>query len=170
MKRWQTVLMIVATLGVATAIALYKQVLSLSSDPSSSELTAIANVAQSDPTVTALGRLEPQGGVIDVAPNVLGTSSILVSELRVQLGDRVEAGELIAILGNHPARQAAVAEAQQQVDTANARLAQVQAGAKIGDINAQEAAIARLTAQQHGDIHAQQARIARLSAELQQYH
>ena len=165
MKRWQSVLMIVATLGVATTIALYKQALSLSPDSASSDL--MANTEQPTPKVTALGRLEPDGGVIDVAPNILGTSSILVNELHVQLGDRVEAGDLIAVLGNHTTRQAMVVEAQQQVDTAAARLAQVQAGAKIGDIRAQEAAIARLNAQQQGDVSVQHARIARLTAEWQ---
>ncbi|MEO1620783.1 MAG: HlyD family efflux transporter periplasmic adaptor subunit [Cyanobacteria bacterium J06632_3] len=159
--------MIVALLGITTTVALYQQVLSLSAGASVSTVVAEAKDETAAPKVTALGRLEPQGGVIDVAPNVVGTSRILVSELHVKLGDWVEAGELIAVLGNHAAHQAAVVEAQQQVNTAAARLAQVQAGAKTGDIQVQEAAIARLNAQLQGDILAQQARITRLNAELE---
>ena len=165
MKRWHAIWTIVAILGITTTVALYRQVLALSAGASVPPVVAEGEVAATN--VTALGRLEPQGGVIDVAPNILGTSHILVSELHVQLGDWVEAGELIAVLGNHATHQAAVIEAQQRVNTAAARLAQVQAGAKTGEIRVQEAAIARLNAQLQGDILSQQARIVRLTAELQ---
>ncbi|MEM9150972.1 MAG: HlyD family secretion protein, partial [Cyanobacteria bacterium P01_F01_bin.3] len=165
MKRWHAIWTIVAILGITTTVALYRQVLALSAGASVPPVVAEGEVAATN--VTALGRLEPQGGVIDVAPNILGTSHILVSELHVELGDWVEAGELLAVLGNHATHQAAVIEAQQRVNTAAARLAQVQAGAKTGEIHVQEAAIARLNAQLQGDILSQQARIVRLTAELQ---
>lgn len=164
LKRPQVVVIVVMTLGLAVTVVLYKQILFLFPNKSVSS-DVIASIEQPEPVVTALGRLEPDGGVIDVAPNVLGTASTLVSELRVQQGDWVEAGELIAILGNYLAHQAAVAEAQQQVHVATARLAQVGAGAKVGDAKVQEAAISRLKVQQQGDISAQQARLARLRAE-----
>ncbi|MEO0769996.1 MAG: hypothetical protein AAFY72_11280, partial [Cyanobacteria bacterium J06649_4] len=82
MKRWHAIGIIVALLGLTTTGALYQQVLSLSVGASVSSVVAEDNVVVGETEarkVTALGRLEPQGGVIDVAPNVVGTSRILVS-------------------------------------------------------------------------------------------
>ncbi|MEM9003000.1 MAG: ABC exporter membrane fusion protein [Cyanobacteria bacterium P01_F01_bin.86] len=116
-------------------------------------------------TVTALGRLEPEGEVIQLmAPTSAQESRI--QELLVQEGDYVEAGEAIAILDNRDILQAALTSAQEQVRIAEAGLAQVQAGAKAGELQAQEAEIARLRAEEAGILATQQATIDRLQAEV----
>ncbi len=117
-------------------------------------------------TVTALGRLEPQGETIDlIAPTA--TQENRIEQLLVEEGDRVQAGEVIAVLDNRDRLQAVLQQAQEQVKIARAQLAQVQAGAKSGDLQAQRAEISRLEATQTGDINAQQATIARLVAEVE---
>lgn len=115
--------------------------------------------------VGALGRLEPQGEVIHLsAPASL--EGARVAQLLVHEGSRVRAGEVVAILDSHDLRLAALEQAQKGVQVAQSALAQVRAGAKAGDLTAQEATIARLKAELRGEITAQEATIARLEAEL----
>lgn len=117
-------------------------------------------------TVTALGRLEPQGEVIKLAaPSSVNGSK--VDQLLVQEGDRVQAGQVIAVLDSRDQRQADVAAAQEAVSVAEAQLAQILAGAKQGEIAAQQATIDRLQAVRQGDINAQAAAIDRLQTELE---
>jgi HlyD family secretion protein len=124
-------------------------------------------VNQSKPqTVTALGRLEPQGEVIRLSAPT-STNGNRVDQLLVQEGDRVKPGQVIAILDSRDRLQAAVQQAEEQVRVAEARLAQVMAGAKRGEIQAQQAEVARLEVDRQGNIAAQRATIARLTAELQ---
>lgn len=116
-------------------------------------------------TVTALGRIEPQGEAINlIAPT--STQENRIEQLLVQEGDRVEVGQVIAVLDNRDRLQAALQRAEEQVQIARAQLARVQAGASTGEIAAQQAEIARLQAAQTGDISTQQATIARLEAEV----
>lgn len=117
-------------------------------------------------TVTALGRLEPQGEVIRLSAPA-SNSGNRVEQLLVQEGDRVEAGQVVAILDSRDRLQAAYEQAQEEVRVAQAQLAITQAGAKQGEINAQQAEIARLEAQRQGDLEAQEATVARLEFELQ---
>jgi HlyD family secretion protein len=115
--------------------------------------------------VSALGRIEPQGEVIQLAPTPdLGGSKI--AQLLVQEGDRVTAGQVVALLDNHRRAEAAVELARQEVKVAEADLAIVQAGAKQGDINAQTANLQRVKAQLEGEIVANQAEVERLKAQL----
>jgi len=116
-------------------------------------------------TVTALGRLEPRGEVIRIATPTSAEGN-RVAELRVKEGDRVQKGQVIAVLDSRDRLQASLEQAQEQVRVAQANLAKVQAGAKSGEIEAQRAAIARLQAEKTGDEEAQQATLARLQAEL----
>ncbi len=117
-------------------------------------------------TVTALGRIEPQGEVIKLSAAVSAEGS-RVEKLLVKEGDRVKAGQVIAILSSYDRQKAALKEAQEQVKVAQANLNRTQAGAKRGEITAQKAAIARLKAERLGDIDAQTATIAKFQAELQ---
>lgn len=117
-------------------------------------------------TVTALGRLEPRGEVIQLSAPTSNQGN-RVDRLLVQEGDRVKAGQVIAILDSYSQRQAALAEAEEQVGAAQANLAVTQAGAKQGEIDAQRAEIARLEAERQGTIQAQVATVARLQSELQ---
>ncbi len=115
-------------------------------------------------TLSALGHVEPMGQVIQLAiPSSAGSSRL--EELRVAEGDRVEAGDIVAILDNRDPLQAALLRAQGEQLKAEAALAQVQAGAKQGEIQAQQALITRLEAESTNQIQAQQAIVAQLQAE-----
>ncbi|MEH1796833.1 MULTISPECIES: ABC exporter membrane fusion protein [unclassified Nostoc] len=116
-------------------------------------------------TVTALGRIEPQGKVIKLSAAVSAEGS-RVEELLVKEGDRVKAGQVIAILNSRDRLQAEFQEAQEQVKVAQANLNRTQAGAKRGEIAAQKAAIARTEAERQGNINAQAATIERFQAQL----
>ena len=116
-------------------------------------------------TVAALGRLEPQGEVIRLsAPN--SQTGIRVNQLLVKKGDKIRQGQVVAILDSYIPNLAALEKAKRQVEVSQANLQQVEAGAKVGDIFAQKAAIARLEAELRGSFFTQKATIARLEAEL----
>lgn len=132
--------------------------------PSSSE-TPTEVTAPEITTVTALGRIEPSGEIVQIsAPS--STQGDRVAELLVQEGDTVEAGQTIAILDSRDRLQAALNQAQERVRVAEANLAKVKAGAKSGEIEAQRATIARIRAERDNDIAAQEATVSRLAAEL----
>ena len=115
--------------------------------------------------VTALGRIEPEGEAIQLSPSPdLGGTKI--SQLLVKEGDRVAKGEKIAILDNNARSQADLELAKQDVKVVEANLAIVKAGAKSGEITAQEATIKRIQAELRGEITANEAQIARLEAQL----
>jgi HlyD family secretion protein len=90
--------------------------------------------------IGALGRLEPEGEVFKVAPPAVGFSS-RVAKVLVKEGDRVKVGQPIAVMDSYPSQQMAVEQARAQGLEAEAKLAQVKAGSKLGDVNAQKAAI-----------------------------
>lgn len=131
--------------------------------------TAAPTTAQTKPTVqkvTALGRLQPEAEVRKLsAPLALDGDRI--AQILVKEGDRVQVGQMIAILDSRDRLQTAVLQAKQQVAVAQAKLAQVKAGAKTGEIQAQQATIERLQAQYQGDKKGQEELIARLEAQWQ---
>ena len=128
------------------------------------------NLPKATPTpaklaVTALGRLQPDGEVTNLsAPN--SVNGVRVERTLVKEGEEVKAGQVLAYLENYARATAALQQALDQLEVAKARLAQVQSGAKPGDIAAQKAAIARLESQLKGDVAAQQATINRIQAEV----
>lgn len=115
--------------------------------------------------VTALGRLEPEAEVIRLSAP-LSLDGDRVAQLLVKEGDSVKAGQVVAILDSRDRLQDALEQAQEQVKVARARLAQVKAGAKTGELQAQAATIARLRAELAGEIAAQNATIARWQSEV----
>ena len=116
--------------------------------------------------VTALGRLEPESEVVRLAAP-LALDGDRVSELRVREGDQVRAGQVVALLASETVLAAEYNEANRQVQVAEARLAQVKAGAKTGDINSQRAAVNRVQAEWQGNTDAQRAQLSRLRAQWQ---
>ncbi|MEM7762276.1 MAG: efflux RND transporter periplasmic adaptor subunit, partial [Cyanobacteria bacterium P01_A01_bin.40] len=70
------------------------------------------------------------------------------------------------ILDSRDRLKAALKQSQEQVKVAQANLDLVKAGAKTGEIEAQEAAIARIEAERDNDIMAQQATVSRIEAEV----
>ncbi len=126
--------------------------------------TSVVEAPPAVKKVTALGRLEPQGEVINLSAP-LNLDGDRLKKLLVEEGDTVKAGDVIAILDSQKRLQDAVLQVKEQVRMAQAKLAQVQAGAKTGQIKAQEATIARLQSEKTNQIAAQQATIYRIQAE-----
>ncbi|MEM7595581.1 MAG: biotin/lipoyl-binding protein, partial [Cyanobacteria bacterium P01_A01_bin.83] len=116
-------------------------------------------------TVTALGRIEPQGEIIPISVSAAAEGDRL-EELLVKQGDQIKQGDVIAVLDSRDRLQASLNQAQEQVTVAQANLAKVKAGAKTGEIQAQQAAIARIEAERSNNILAQSAMVSRMSAEL----
>jgi HlyD family secretion protein len=115
--------------------------------------------------IAALGRLEPEAEVLHLAVPV-ALDGDRIAELKVKQGDRVQAGQVVAILDSRDRLQDALQHAQEQVRVAESKLAQIRAGAKSGEIQAQQAAIARLEAEQVGELAAQRAEIDRWESEV----
>ncbi len=115
--------------------------------------------------VAAMGYLEPKGEVIQVSAPAFAEGA-RVDQLLVQRGDRIDAGQVIAVLDSRDSLQAALEQAKTQVQVAQARLNQVKAGAKQGAIDAQSATVERLKAELEGQMVAQKASIARLQAQM----
>ena len=114
--------------------------------------------------VAALGRLEPEGQVLKIAAP-LSLDGDRVREWRVKEGDRVTQGQTIAVLDAQGYLQNEVMQQQEQVNVARAKLAQVRAGAKQGEVDAQRAEVARSAAQSAGEARTQREAIARLQAQ-----
>ncbi|PZO37184.1 MAG: HlyD family secretion protein [Pseudanabaena frigida] len=146
---------------LATGISIYS-VLSSSKPNTTNNTPAISSVPL---PVTALGRLEPEGEVMRLAAPVALEGDRL-KELRVQVGDRVKAGQIIAVLDASDRFADEVVQAKAQVEIAQAEFARVRAGAKQSEIQAQEATIVRLQADLRGGDAAQSATISRWQSEV----
>lgn len=162
--RWRVVL--IASLAVATGLVSFY---SFSQNKFRSQVqTPPANPPKATPVkvaVTALGRLQPEGEITTLsAPS--STNGIRVERLLVKEGEQVKAGQVLAYLEDYSRSTAALEQSLDKLQIAKVKLAQVKAGAKPGDIEAQKAAIARLESQLKGDVATQQATINRIQAEL----
>lgn len=86
--------------------------------------TALAQVGAAPPArnlgVTALGRLEPKDGLIRIAGP--SDTSVVIAELRVDEGDRVESGQVVAQLDTFAVRKAGVARVEAELANAKAEL------------------------------------------------
>ena len=118
-------------------------------------------------TVTALGRLEPEGEVIKIAASSSGQGGQgnKIDKLLVKEGEEVKARQVIAVLDNSDKLKAAYEKAKEAVAIAQANLAKIQAGAKTGEIDAQKAEIGRIRAQSLGEERAQRETVSRLEAQ-----
>ena len=87
--------------------------------------------------VSALGRVEPESKIrrVSIASSVSGDR---IEKLLVQEDDEVKKGQPLAILNSYGSLQAALKEAEEKVAVSRAKLNQVLAGAKQGEIRAQE--------------------------------
>ncbi|MDX2271464.1 MAG: HlyD family efflux transporter periplasmic adaptor subunit [Cyanobacteriota bacterium] len=116
-------------------------------------------------SLTALGYLKPSGDVIQVGVPSNGESN-RIEQLLVEEGEVVEVGQVIAILDSREGLEASLAQAQAQWQMAKATLAQVEAGAKEGEIRAQAATIERIRMDTQNQIDGQKATVEQLAAEL----
>jgi HlyD family secretion protein len=90
----------------------------------------------------------------------------LVEQLLVKEGSKVSTNQVIIILDSRTRLKSLVIQAQEQLKIAQARLSQVQAGAKIGQINAQKSTVEKVKADLDGQMKEQKATIAKLKAQL----
>ncbi|MDJ0571609.1 MAG: ABC exporter membrane fusion protein [Pleurocapsa sp. MO_192.B19] len=130
-----------------------------------SEPEPVTQVMPEIKTVTALGRLEPSGEIIQISVSSSAEGN-RIEELLVNQGDEIKQGQVIAVLDSRDRLEAALNQSQEQVRVAEATLAQVKAGAKTGEIQAQQAAIARIQTERDNNIAAQTAMVSRMEAEL----
>ncbi|MCU0526733.1 MAG: HlyD family efflux transporter periplasmic adaptor subunit [Elainella sp. Prado103] len=115
--------------------------------------------------IAALGRVEPAGSVIKVS--VVNAKDSRVDRLLVQEGDRVVAGQMIAVLQGLDQQQAVVAEAERNLVVQQAKLNQTRAGnSTVSQVMAQQAAIARLQAKLRTETIEKQAQREGKAAEL----
>lgn len=84
----------------------------------------IAVLSEGD--VVALGRIIPRGDVIQVA-TPSGAGDARIAEINVREGDRVNAGDVLAVLDNLPQLQSSVASAQANIGVREAILSQTRA-------------------------------------------
>lgn len=117
--------------------------------------TPTAVVAAEPAGVGALGRVEPASRIRKLAQPG-GFSVNRVEKLMVTEGDRVEAGEILAVLSDADRKDAAVAQADAVAAEARATLQKVKAGGSPSQIGEQQAKIASLIEQE---------RMTRLDAE-----
>lgn len=115
--------------------------------------------------ITALGRIEPKTQIIKISAPLIFNSD-RVAQLMVEEGDGVAKGQVIAILESRDRLEDSLRQAREQLKVAEAKLSQVQAGAKSGEIEAQAAAVRRLKAQWEGERASQQANLQRLEAQI----
>lgn len=87
--------------------------------------------------VSALGRIEPETKIrrVSVSGSVSGDR---IEKLLVQENDEVKQGQPLAILNSYGSLKASLDEATEMVAVNRSKLAQVQAGAKQGEIRAQQ--------------------------------
>ena len=127
---------------------------------------AQAQVKQSK-QVVALGKLIPKGEVIKLS--VANAEDSRVNQILVEEGDRVEKGQVIAILQGSDRRERDLEEAEKAVELAQARLAQTRAGeTKQAELAAQQATISRLESQLRNETAEKRAAIASAEAQLTQ--
>jgi HlyD family secretion protein len=133
--RWPKALAVVVVVAVAALGAAWKY--SAARTPTE---TAPKPPVQPLDTISSLGRLEPRTRVIELTvPN--DSYMARVEELKVHEGERVAAGQVLVVLDSNRQKKAALREGETKLRVEKARLAQIKAGAKLGDLNAQEAAV-----------------------------
>jgi HlyD family secretion protein len=114
--------------------------------------------------ITSIGRIEPRTEVIKIsAPLIFNADR--VAKLLVEEGQSVRVGETLAILESRDRLEDNLKQAQEQLKVSMAKLNQVKAGAKTGEINAQAATVRRLQAQWEGERASQRANLQRLEAQ-----
>jgi HlyD family secretion protein len=125
------------------------------------EEAAKAKIEPARPAVTALGRIEPEGEVIDIS----GPSGERIGQLLVQEGQQVKKGQPLVYLESYQERQADRDFAADQLREAQALLKSETA---YGQAQIQEARSRReqITDPKTAEILAQRATISRIKAEL----
>jgi HlyD family secretion protein len=138
--RWAAILTIVAIAG-AGAWLFESRVGRSDAQPAavSAESSGAAPVG-----VGCTGRVEPEGGVIVVAATPALGRTPVIERLLVKEGQMVTSGQVIAVLQALPDLESAVKQADAHVAVAQSHIAQLEAGARAGDVLALKSDLARL--------------------------
>lgn len=160
--RWRLIL--ATFIALATAMVSFYSYIRFRPSVQTESPTPV-NTTPARVAITALGRIEPEDKVIQLsAPN--SATGARVEKLFVNQGSKVKVEQVVALLDGYEKATVNVQQALDKVRVAQAKLAQVEAGAKTGDIDAARAAVARLQSQLEGEIATGNATVARLQAEL----
>jgi len=101
------------------------------------DLPQASIVPLAEMNVGALGRIEPHTDVLHInAPSIMEPP--VVETLKVAVGDTVDKGQVLAVLDSNRRKQAELDLAKADLVLAEKSLAKVLAGAKEGEIHAQE--------------------------------
>lgn len=73
-------------------------------------------------SITAPGRIQPRDGIVTIAAPAAAFGVAIVGELRVREGERVEHGQVLAVLQGRDELEADVAASERRVDVAQAKL------------------------------------------------
>ena len=153
------------SIAVALPVAIAAGFLATARMEQLKKLTSAVSVAPVPNSITAIGRLEPRGEVVKLSAPAGLSGSSRVQQLLVREGQRVQQGQVVAILDSRDTSMAVVEEAKAKLQESRANLAQVSAGPPR-DAQAQRFIISRLQAQLAGEKEAQQATISRIAAQL----
>jgi HlyD family secretion protein len=153
------------SIAVALPVAIAAGLLATTRMEQLKKLTNVVSVAPVPSTISAIGRLEPKGEIIKLAAPAGLSGGSRVQQLLVREGQRIQQGQLVAILDSRDTSMAVVEEAKAKLQESRANLAQISAGPPR-DAQAQRFIIARLQAQLAGEKDVQQATISRIAAQL----
>jgi HlyD family secretion protein len=120
----RAVLAILLVIGVGFAVWELRSLLPFDiaggGDPQASADRARPEARATPITITALGRIEPREGVIRIS----GPSrfAVVIGNLRVATGDKVEAGDVLAVLDSYASEQAVVDRLRAELSSAQREL------------------------------------------------
>lgn len=133
--------------------------------PSGVEPSSAPLLPKDDGKISALAHLEPDGRIIS-----LGVPAEMAQERvvrwRVREGDAVHRGQVLVDLEARDRLMRDLEAAESRVAVATARLDQVLAGARRGDLTAQQREMARIAREREGALATQHAVIARARADV----
>lgn len=133
--------------------------------PNAVSPSAMPRVPEDDGKVSALAYLEPDGRIISLGVPAEMTQERVV-RWHVREGDAVRRGQLLVDLEARDRLMRDLEAAESRVVVASARLDQVLAGARQGDLTAQQREMARIAREREGVLAAQRAVIARARADV----
>ncbi|MBN2438074.1 MAG: efflux RND transporter periplasmic adaptor subunit [Deltaproteobacteria bacterium] len=115
--------------------------------PSPIQESAPPQKTSQSPAVSALGKVEPRGGVIRVGtPQEVGVP--IIQNVYVKEGDRVRKGQTIAVLKSRERLQAGVEESRKRLETARVKLDIAKFRLTSPDIAAKECTVEKLRIEQ----------------------
>lgn len=161
-KKW---VWAVAALGLLAIPGTYVASQNIQANQAKEAAAVVATPPPKVNAVAALGRLEPDGEVIQL--NASSSQTVLVRQILVKEGDKVVPNQVIAVLDNVSTKQAQLEKAKEEIKVAETNLAKVKAGAKTGEIAAQQAEQRRVEATLRGQVNISKATLTGLQQQLQ---